>query len=197
MVRNMFKEFRVFMRNNLMIIITGASATGKTILSKTLATKFNIPVLNKDELKELLFDNLGTKDEAWAVNLGITSFELSYFFAEKLCQTGKPFIIEGNFENNYASKIFSDLKQRYNYEIMQVYCHAKAEVLYDRYTQRDNSGERHPGHIINISDFDQFKNRVLNKNFKLDIADSITIEIDTIIFEDVQLQQIYEVINKE
>jgi dephospho-CoA kinase len=75
--------------DNLMIIITGASATGKTALSKVLANKLKLPVINKDGIKELLFDNMGTKDEEWAMRLGVTSFELTYLFTEKLCQTGK------------------------------------------------------------------------------------------------------------
>lgn len=184
------------MGQNLMIIITGASATGKTVLSKNISNKLELPIINKDEIKELLFDNLGIKDEEWAVKLGVTSFELTYLFVEKLCQTGNNFIVEGNFENKYATQIFSDLKSKYNYRVLQIYCHAEVEDLYDRYVKRDNSGERHPGHIIHISGLEGFKNRVTNKNFKLDIADSINIDIDTTIFEDIKMQQIYSEIIK-
>jgi deoxyadenosine/deoxycytidine kinase len=180
-----------------MIIITGTSATGKTTLSKKLASKFNLPLLNKDELKELLFDCLDIKDEVWAVRLGVTSFELSYLIVEKLCQTGKSFIVEGNFEDKYASKVFSDLKDKYNYKILQLYCHAPDEILYKRYIERDNSGERHPGHIIKISGLDDFKKRVTNKNFKLKIDDCINIEVDATKFEDVVLEKIYEEIRED
>ncbi|MBU3144702.1 AAA family ATPase [Clostridium sp. CF012] len=184
------------MGENLMIIVTGASATGKTTLSKNLANKFKLTVMNKDEIKELLFDYLGTKDEEWAMKLGMTSFELLYMFTEKLCQTGKTFIIEGNFENKYATKFFCDIKSRYNYKVLQIYCHARVEVLYDRYIKRDNSGDRHPGHIILISGLEQFKSRVNNKNFKLDIDDSISIDVDTTEFESIKLQQIYDEVIK-
>ncbi|MBV7274883.1 hypothetical protein JMF89_10490 [Clostridiaceae bacterium UIB06] len=67
-----------------MIIVTGTSATGKTILSSKLANRFNLPLINKDEIKELLFDCLGIKDEEWAVRLGVTSFELSYLLEKCL-----------------------------------------------------------------------------------------------------------------
>jgi len=120
-----------FVGNNLMIIITGASATGKTTLSKALANKLKIPVINKDEIKELLFDNIGTKDEEWAMKLGVTSFELTYLFVEKLCQTGNTFIVEGNFENKYASKVFTSIKEKYNYKVLQIYCDAQIEALYN------------------------------------------------------------------
>ncbi len=177
---------------NTMIVVTGTSATGKTILSKKLASKFNLPLINKDEIKELLFDCLGIQGEEWAVQLGVTSFELSYLFTEKLCKTNKSFIIEGNFEDKYATKVFNNLKNKYAYKIVQLYCHAPEEILYDRYLKRDNSGERHRGHIINISSFDEFKNRVTNKNFKLQVDDCINIDVDTTKFENLELQNIYD-----
>jgi len=177
-----------------MIIITGASATGKTTLSKALAKELKLPVINKDEIKELLFNNIGTKDEEWAMRLGVTSFELTYLFTEKFCQTGNTFIVEGNFENKYASKVFSNIKVKYNYKVLQIYCHAQVEVLYNRYKNRDNSGKRHPGHIIQINGLEEFKKRVYNKNFKLDIDGSTNIDLDTTKFEDIKLEEIYTTI---
>ena len=184
------------MKRNFMIIVTGTSATGKTVLSKNLANEFKLPLISKDEIKELLFDYLGTKDEEWAIRLGMTSFELSYLFVGKLWQTGKAFIVEGNFESKYATKIFYDIKSKYNYKVVQVYCHAQDEVLYDRYIKRDNSGDRHPGHIIRISGLEEFKNRVTNKNFRLDIDGSINLDIDTTKFENIKVQQIYDEVIK-
>lgn len=179
---------------NLIIIVSGASATGKTTLSKNLSNKLKIPVINKDEIKELLFDFLGTKDEEWALRLGSSSFELTYLLAEKLCQTRNAFIIEGNYDNKYAAKTFNAIKSKYNYRILQIYCHAEVDVLYDRYMERDNSGERHPGHIITINGFEEFKRKACSKNFKLDIDDSITVDVDTTKFEKVNLQQIYDIV---
>lgn len=53
------------MTEKLMVIITGAPDTGKTTLSKNLTKKLNLPVINKDEIKDLLFDDLGIKDNEW------------------------------------------------------------------------------------------------------------------------------------
>ncbi|WP_010291748.1 AAA family ATPase [Clostridium senegalense] len=68
------------MTGNVMIIITGAPATGKTTLSNELAKKYGLPKINKDEIKELLFKSLEVKDSKWTTELGIASFELTYFF---------------------------------------------------------------------------------------------------------------------
>ncbi|MEG0774865.1 AAA family ATPase [Clostridium sp.] len=180
------------MGEGLMIIVSGASATGKTTLSKNLGERFNLPVINKDEIKEVLFDTIGIKDTEWAMKLGVASFELTFFFVEKLLQTGKSFIVEGNFDNRYSTKSFIDIKSRYNYKTLQIYCHAKEEVLYERYISRDNSGNRHPGHIRLISGFEDYKNTINSKPFKLDIEGSTNIDIDTTKFENMNLQEIYD-----
>lgn len=179
------------MAENLMIIITGAPATGKTTLSRKLVERFNLPVINKDEIKELLFDNLGFKDTEWLIKLGITSFELVFLFAEKLAQTGKTFIVEGNFDNRYSTKSFMYIKSKFNYQMLQLYCHAQDDILYERYIRRNNSGDRHPGHIRLTSGFEDYKKTIINRPFKLDIDGSINIDIDTTKFEDIDLEQIY------
>lgn len=184
------------MRENLIIIVTGAPAAGKTILSKKLAERFNLPVINKDEIKEMLFDNLGIKDKEWALKLGAASFELTYFFVEKMLQTGKPFIVEGNFGNEYATKSFLDIKSRCNYKTLQLFCHAEDKVLYERYISRDNSGERHPGHGKLMLGFEEYRKIMNSKNHKLEIPGGVNIDIDTTKFENVNLQEIYDEVER-
>lgn len=184
------------MGENLMIIVSGASATGKTTLSKDLSRKFDLPVINKDEIKELLFDNIGIKDTEWALKLGAASFELTFFFVEKMLQAGKPFIVEGNFDNKYSTKSFMDIKSRVNYQALQLYCHAEEETLYERYIIRDNSGNRHPGHIRLVRSFEDYKRIMKDKVFKLDIEDSIDIDIDTTKFEKVDMEKIYKQVER-
>ena len=184
------------MIENLMIIVTGAPATGKTTLSKKLGKRFNLPVINKDEIKETLFDSLGIKDNEWALKLGAASFQLTYVFVEKMLQTGKPFIVEGNFGNEYATKSFLDIKSRCNYKTLQLFCHAEDKVLYERYISRDNSGERHPGHGRLMLGFEEYKKIMNNKNHKLEIPGGVNIDIDTTKFENVNLQEIYDEVEK-
>ena len=183
------------MSENLMIIVTGAPATGKTTLSKNLAERFNLPVINKDEIKELLFNSIGIKDKEWALKLGMTSFQLTFFLLEKLLQAGKPFIVEGNFDDRYSTKSFLDIKSRFHHQTLQLFCHAQDEVLYERYISRDNSGNRHPGHIRLTSGFEEYK-KSINSKTKLDINGCINIDVDTTKFETVNLQKIYDEVEK-
>lgn len=183
------------MTGNVMIIITGAPATGKTTLSNELAKKYGLPKINKDEIKELLFKSLEVKDSKWTAQLGIASFELTYFFAEKLGETGKVFIVEGNFDNKYASNIFNSIKSKYMYKVVQLYCYANCEILYERFINRNLSGNRHPGHIRDINGIDDFKNKIINRNFKVDIENSINLDIDTTDFAEVDFQEIFQVVD--
>lgn len=185
------------MRRNIMVVITGAPATGKTTLSNQLANKFNLPKINKDEIKERLFENLQVENKEWSIQLGIASFELTYLFVEKLAQTGKMFIVEGNFDNKYASRIFDAIRIKYNYKVIQLYCHVSENILYDRFIERNLSGNRHPGHIRKLNGFEDFKNKIVNKDFKLDIEESINIDIDTTNFNNIDYDEVFNVISIE
>ncbi|EQB90429.1 deoxyadenosine/deoxycytidine kinase [Clostridium punense] len=184
------------MKENLMIIVSGAPAAGKTTLSKDLAERFNLPVINKDEIKELLFDTIGVRDEEWGLKLGGASFDITYLFAEKLLQTGKPFIVEGNFDNRYSTKSFLDIRKRYPYKVIQLYCYCEAHILYERFIDRNNSGERHIGHIRPIESFEEYNKNINNREFKLSIENSITIDIDTTDFNTVDFEEIYKIVEK-
>lgn len=181
---------------SMMIIVTGAPAAGKTTLSRNLAERFHLPAINKDDIKELLFDSLGIKDKEWALKLGMTSFQLLFMFVEKMMQTGRPFIVEGNFDNNHSTKHFMELKSRYNCKVVQLFCHAQDEVLYERYAVRDSSGKRHPGHLRMSEGFEEYEKMMENKNFKLDIDGSVNLDMDTTNFENVDFQKIYDEVEK-
>ena len=90
------------------IIITGYPGAGKTTLGKSLSERFGVPFVSKDEIKEILFDSLGWKDREWSMKLGATSYELMFYFAKKIVETNKPFILETYFsqisEKNHKSQ---------------------------------------------------------------------------------------------
>ena len=45
-----------------LIIIAGMPATGKSTLAKSLSAELSLPILEKDEIKEAMFDTLGYAD---------------------------------------------------------------------------------------------------------------------------------------
>ena len=44
----------------MIILVAGPSGVGKTTLAKKLAERLNLPVIHKDDLKEILFETVGS-----------------------------------------------------------------------------------------------------------------------------------------
>lgn len=179
---------------NLLIVVSGAPASGKTSLSKELSKRFNLPVINKDEIKELLFDSLGFESKEWSIKLGNVSFGLTDLFVEKMIQTGASFIVEANFDNRYAEDFFSRIQLESGYRLLQLHCVAPYEILFERFVYRDNNEIRHPGHKVNSGDFENYKKMNENRVHRLNITD--TIDIDTSDFKTVDFDEIYNDVAK-
>ena len=52
------------------ILVTGIPAAGKSTMAKVMSEKLKLPVISKDTIKELLFDNVGFQSRAEKVKLG-------------------------------------------------------------------------------------------------------------------------------
>lgn len=183
------------MKNKLMIIVTGAPGTGKTILSRKLSERFSFPLVAKDEIKELLFDSIGIGDRQWSLQLSKASYNLLFNFIAKLLMTNNPFIVEGNFYNGEATENFLKLKSIVDFKVLQIQCYTEPETLYARYKARDNSGERHQGHIHQLPEFHEYKAKVFDgKCYRLDIDKSVYIDLDTTYFESVNYEKLFNLI---
>ena len=84
------------------ILVTGIPAARKSTMAKVMSEKLKLPVISKDTIKELLFDNVGFQSRAEKVKLGIASMEIMYYVAGQLMKAGQAFILENNFE--YSSE---------------------------------------------------------------------------------------------
>ena len=130
----------------LVLIITGAPASGKTTVGRQLAVALGLPFLSKDLFKEALFDNLGWQDRDWSRRLGGASTALLYRAAEALLEAGQSVALESNFSTSLSTPEFRGLAERYGCRFVQVVCTAPGPVLVERFDRRARSGVRHPGH---------------------------------------------------
>ncbi|MCY3812355.1 MAG: AAA family ATPase [Gammaproteobacteria bacterium] len=124
------------------VLITGAPASGKTTLARTLADGLELPILAKDRLKETLFDAL--PNEAVGTDaLGIGSFRLLLQLVDDFARGPGAFIVENAFRAGDGPA----LQQRLGgANVLHIHCDASHATLEARFGQRVASGERHPSH---------------------------------------------------
>ena len=106
----------------LVLIITGAPASGKSTLGRQLAQALGLPYLAKDLFKETLFDSLGWEDRAWSRRLGGASMELLFRTAAALLEAGQSVALESNFYAEWDTPQLRVLGERFGCQFAQVVC---------------------------------------------------------------------------
>nr|WP_308627517.1 AAA family ATPase [uncultured Eisenbergiella sp.] len=130
------------------ILVTGIPASGKSTMAGFLADTFGLPVISKDRIKELMYDTIGFRSREEKVRLGTAAMEIMYDTAEQLMKRRQPFVLENNFEN--ASKVGLDaILDKYAYKAITVILTGDTKIIYQRFLERNNSPDRHPGHVVN------------------------------------------------
>ena len=121
------------------IIISGSPASGKTSLSRFLSKHLNLPRIDKDTVKEILFDCLGKGDRNWSKKLGRASIEILNYMITELAKNGVKFIVESNFLKEKNSNFFKNLERIYSIKILQIFCVISSETAVQRYTERSRN----------------------------------------------------------
>ncbi len=131
----------------MIILIQGPPSSGKTTLGNGLSNYFGIPHFSKYEIKESLFNTLGTDDSDWSRKLGISSNDLLFLLINKYISSESNVIIETNITStNDREKLRSTLLG-HDQKIFEVFLDAPKLILMDRFKKRWDSGTRHSGHV--------------------------------------------------
>ena len=178
-----------------LIVITGLPGSGKTTVAKFVSSKLSMPLIEKDMIKELLFNSLGWSDREWSKKLGAATYELMYYFIEQQLSNGYSLIIESNFKPEFDSLKFQQWKDTYNCDIIQIVLHADSDVLYNRFMARAKSGERHPGHadVDNENEWKEFFSDPKNATRPIEVDSKIK-KVDTSDLSKVNLKEIVDYI---
>ncbi len=130
-----------------LIIIAGMPATGKSTLAKSLSAEFSLPILEKDEIKEAMFDTLGYADLLAKRQLDVVANAVLLRMSEALLRAGKSLIVVNNFYSSMSGEVQA-LIDRYGCRCVTVFLEGDPDVLYERYVARDKAHMRHLGHTF-------------------------------------------------
>jgi len=134
-----------------LIIVTGQPASGKSTLATWLSQQLALPVISKDGIKEVMFAEMGWQDREWSKLLGRASVEIMYHLAHTLLAAGSSLILENAFHPELASAKLQTIIHQHQARAIQIICQAPSEVLFHRFRQRAEAGQRHDGHVDLLS----------------------------------------------
>ena len=176
------------MTKPLLVIVSGPPGAGKTTIARRLGAELSLPVLDRDDIKDTMFDSMGWSDREWSQRVGRASWELLLMFAERLLAAGRSVVLDSNFERGAHPRL-SDIAVRCPFHLVEVHCSAPDDVISQRFTQRWATGGRHPGHATEWTE-SEFLAHIAERRFvPLEETDTL-IEVDTTDLEQVDLSGI-------
>ncbi len=127
------------------ILVAGMPASGKTTFAEYVSRELGLPMISKDKIKEILYDTVGFANRDEKAAIGKAGTNMLYYYAASLMATGRPFILENNFENQNKEPLLA-LLNRYGYHSLTVRFGGDIDVIYQRYLLREQQQSRHKGH---------------------------------------------------
>lgn len=127
------------------IIFTGLPGTGKTTLSRKISLQLGLPLIAKDDIKEIMYDEIGWSDKAFSAKLARATLGIMDHVTEQHLKNELSIILESNYSPKLANEKFQSWQKRYGCVIVQIICRTETDVLARRYYKRQHT-DRHPGH---------------------------------------------------
>ena len=126
-----------------LVIVSGATATGKTTLANIIATKLKYILYSKDAIKEKLYDSPVNEKHGYfwyekkAKNIYLDSIRANLL-------DGKSVIIESNFLKNDKIRLKSLINE--SVQVTEIYCKARGFTRLKRFISRGEGETRHKAH---------------------------------------------------
>ena len=160
-----------------LILITGDLAAGKSTYSKILSERYNINVVNKDPLKEILCDAIGFDGREQNLKLSVAATSVMCYLFSEFAKLGRDIILEANFHAQELVRLNETAKKN-GYGVLTLVFRGDIAVLHERYMNRIRCEHRHPGHLsIALDELEDFRNYI--ENARLDEIPGETIEVNT------------------
>jgi dephospho-CoA kinase len=165
------------------VFISGAPATGKTHLSRSLSQDLNAPCFNKDAIKEILVEKLGYSTREENLRLSETAFDILFYSAFEMTIKNASFVLESNFRPN-ETFLLKGLMEKTVYNVISVFLTCDPKTLFKRFMERETSGKRHYAHrSLGVKTYDDFLKLIQDqREFNLNLGTYF--EIDTTNFDE-------------
>lgn len=167
------------MTRPVLVLVSGPPGAGKTTLAARLGADVGLPVIDRDDLKDAMFDTLGWSDREWSQRVGVAAYEVLYLIAERLLAAGVSVILDTNFQRGEAVGRLRAMQERHGCEVVEVHCRADPQVLARRFRERWQSGGRHPGHTAEFTDEGAFMSVLAERGFYEAVSLGVVVEVDT------------------
>jgi predicted kinase len=159
------------MDEDVVVVVTGIPASGKTTLATALSAQLGWPLISKDVVKEALFEALGTGEFQWSQRLGRAGHVVMYSLAATIPRV----ILEAHFQRGVAEPELLALNRR----IVQIYCRCPVDLAAERYRRRIGDPNRHPGHLPEHQSDQVIERWMKDTPTPLDLPDALLVEVDT------------------
>lgn len=134
-----------------LLLITGDIAAGKSTFSRILSARYNILMLQKDTVKEILGDRIAWQNREENKALSDAAINIMCHVFSRNAMTEADMILEANFHEKEL-EILHSLANRSQYDVLTLVLHGDADVLYQRYIHRLKEENRHPVHLSTTLD---------------------------------------------
>jgi glucokinase len=126
----------------LFVVVTGLPGSGKTTIGRLVAEALALPLFDKDEVLEALFEALGVGDETWRARMSRAADQV---LMNLVTQSPGAVVVSWwkHPRSESASGTDSGWLSALPGKVLELHCRCSAEVAIERFFNRN----RHPGHL--------------------------------------------------
>lgn len=156
------------------VVVSGLPGSGKSTIAQQLAVALGLPLLDKDEILERLFESKGIGDKNWRRMLSRESDRILQH--EASASLGAVLVSHWHLpgmpmDSGTPTHWFEDLSAR----IVNLHCRCDAELATKRFVQR----KRHPGHLDSEKTFSEISAGIERVSGFGRLTLKLNVEVDT------------------